>query len=706
MPSISYEKYCKIAGVDASKSSKDDKHYKEFQGKSLSDLVGQYGSETLSHFTVAELKEELQSRSLDIKGVKADLISRLEESYRNDSQHKRKSPERDAPSEKHRKTTDSMDVDLAGKNPGNVAGGYKATLHNPNSSEEAKDHARKMLQEMGEDETPKADRDQEFDLKESLKGKNKGNVAGGYKAVLHNENASEEAKEKAKEVLSEMGVDPEEKADKKSYKEPEKEKGDDETVDEMDLIDPNNKRVIGGYKATLHNPNSSEEAKEHARSILKKLGVDPEAKEEAHSSGDLEGKNPGNVIGGYKAAAHNPNLSDEAREEAKKKLEEMGVDADEKADTKNHQAAEKAKDIDLSYKHKGNVIGGYRATLHNPNSSEETKEHARKMLKEMGVDPEGHADSTEHHQYASAEEAAQDALGKNPGNVIGGYRATLHNPNATEEAKEHAEMVLEQMGADPEGHAEQKRTLKHADTEGKNFNNVAGGYKATLKNPNASEEAKAHAQKELDRMGVDADEKADFQKSHGSEDLSNSHVIGGYKATLHNENSSEEAKEHARKMLKEAGVDEDEKADSRSADHAKNQNNVAGGYKATLSNPNASQEAKDHAKKMLDEMGVDADEKASQKTYHEADTHGKNKGNVIGGYKATLKNPNVSEEARENAEEQLEKLGATEEKSTEPSTEGKNLNNVIGGYKATLKNPNVSDEAKDHAKAALENLSN
>ena len=34
----------------------------------------------------------------------------------------------------------------------------------------------------------------------------------------------------------------------------------------------------------------------------------------------------------------------------------------------------------------------------------------------------------------------------------------------------------------------------------------------------------------------------------------------------------------------------------------------------------------------------------------------------------------------------------------------KNAGNVAGGYKATLNNPNVSDEAKEHAKKKLEGL--
>jgi len=663
MPSISYEKYTKIAGIDASKTSEKDekKAFDKMKDQSYSEFFGQYGSEGLNHFTVVELKEELTAQGLDTKGVKADLISRLEQHYGKES-HKRKSPERDVGEKKQQKTDSSMEVevDTTGKNLGNVAGGYKATLKNPNASEEAKDHARKALAALGEDETPKADQEKEFDLKEALEGKHKGNVIGGYKATLHNPNASEEAKEKAQQVLEEMGVDPEEKAELKDRSEPAKEEGDNQTVDEMDLIDTSNKRVIGGFKATLHNENSSEEAKDHARKILKKLGVDPEEKEaEKESDQTVDGheKNRGNVIGGLKATAHNPNLSDETRKEAERKLKEMGVDADDKADNST-QPAEHAKDVDLSYKHKGNVIGGYRATLHNPNSSEEAKEHARKILPEMGVDPEGHAD-TQHHQYASKEEIAQDALGKNPGNVIGGYRAALHNPNSSEEAKEHAEEVLEGMGADPEGHADPKKSqsyAKHASTAGKNKGNV----------------------------------------------------IGGYRATLNNDKTSEEAKDHARKMLKELGAHESDHSTDADTE-GKNLNNVIGGYKATLHNANSSEEAKDHARKVLSELGAD-EESDSGKTYHEANTEGKNTGNVIGGYKATLKNPNVSDEAKENAEKQLEKLGAEEDKSSKKSsdsksvdTEGKNPNNVMGGYKATLKNPNVSEEAKDHAKEVLEN---
>ncbi|RPB01153.1 hypothetical protein L873DRAFT_1677896 [Choiromyces venosus 120613-1] len=83
--------------------------------------------------------------------------------------------------------------------------------------------------------------------------------------------------------------------------------------------------VIGGHKANIHNPNTSEEAKQHSKEVLEELGA--ETRSFAGSSGgpevNIEGKNPGNVAGGYKASLHNPNVSEEAKERAQEKLEKL-----------------------------------------------------------------------------------------------------------------------------------------------------------------------------------------------------------------------------------------------------------------------------------------------------------------------------------------------------------------------------------------------
>lgn len=85
-------------------------------------------------------------------------------------------------------------------------------------------------------------------------------------------------------------------------------------------------------------------------------------------------------------------------------------------------------------RNKGNVIGGHKANINNPNTSGQAKQHSQDVLNEIGHD-------------TRSSSGANDTTGKNMGNVVGGYKATLKNPNVSQEAKEHAEEVLEDMGA-------------------------------------------------------------------------------------------------------------------------------------------------------------------------------------------------------------------------------------------------------------------
>jgi hypothetical protein len=60
---------------------------------------------------------------------------------------------------------------------------------------------------------------------------------------------------------------------------------------------PTEAQIAGGHKATLNNPNVSDEAKQHSKEVLDNEfnGGD------VPKSGDNEQKNPGNVAGGLKA---------------------------------------------------------------------------------------------------------------------------------------------------------------------------------------------------------------------------------------------------------------------------------------------------------------------------------------------------------------------------------------------------------------------
>ncbi|KAK4448230.1 conidiation protein 6 [Podospora aff. communis PSN243] len=77
-----------------------------------------------------------------------------------------------------------------------IAGGHKANINNPNTSDESKENSKKVLEnEFNGGDVPKANESGD---------KNPGNIAGGLKAALKNPNVSDEAKESAKERLEQM----------------------------------------------------------------------------------------------------------------------------------------------------------------------------------------------------------------------------------------------------------------------------------------------------------------------------------------------------------------------------------------------------------------------------------------------------------------------------------------------------------------------
>ncbi|KAF2849137.1 hypothetical protein T440DRAFT_469560 [Plenodomus tracheiphilus IPT5] len=82
----------------------------------------------------------------------------------------------------------------------------------------------------------------------------------------------------------------------------------------------NSGNVIGGHKANLNNPNTSEESKQHSREVLDNAENGGEVESASKSDGD---KNPNNVAGGLKATLNNPNASDEAKKSAEERLNNM-----------------------------------------------------------------------------------------------------------------------------------------------------------------------------------------------------------------------------------------------------------------------------------------------------------------------------------------------------------------------------------------------
>ncbi|KAL4919253.1 hypothetical protein BDW62DRAFT_200129 [Aspergillus aurantiobrunneus] len=76
-----------------------------------------------------------------------------------------------------------------------------------------------------------------------------------------------------------------------------------------------------GYKATLNNPNVSQEARDHAQRVLdNEIGGNQPQEELYDTRGDRD-KDPTRRAAGLKAAMHNPNVSKGGQEQAKEKLD-------------------------------------------------------------------------------------------------------------------------------------------------------------------------------------------------------------------------------------------------------------------------------------------------------------------------------------------------------------------------------------------------
>ncbi|KAJ9192850.1 hypothetical protein DTO166G4_6483 [Paecilomyces variotii] len=81
--------------------------------------------------------------------------------------------------------------------------------------------------------------------------------------------------------------------------------------------------AMRGFKATLKNPRVSKEAKQHAQDVLDNELHGDEPRQELYNK---RGQNvdPTRVAAGYKAATHRPNVTDQGKERAREKLENMG----------------------------------------------------------------------------------------------------------------------------------------------------------------------------------------------------------------------------------------------------------------------------------------------------------------------------------------------------------------------------------------------
>ncbi|TRM70339.1 Conidiation protein 6-domain-containing protein [Schizophyllum amplum] len=135
-------------------------------------------------------------------------------------------------------------------------------------------------------------------------------------------------------------------------------------------------------------------------------------------------KNPQRVAAGLKATIHNPRVSDEAKESAAERLQNMGADFDE-APTRSSAPRSAGTKV-------GAIDDDDEDILEDPQNPDDIPD-----------DDEAEPGT----RATTGRSTGGSSGGKNEANVIRGYKAALHNPNVGEQAKERAEAYLEEHDA-------------------------------------------------------------------------------------------------------------------------------------------------------------------------------------------------------------------------------------------------------------------
>ncbi|KAJ5772767.1 hypothetical protein N7457_007663 [Penicillium paradoxum] len=158
------------------------------------------------------------------------------------------------------------------------------------------------------------------------------NSARGYKAALNNPRVSDEAKQHAREALPE--INEQEARQQLEQEAPQqhvpyhRERSTSEDMESQIPSSPQDRvNAARGYRAAIHNPLVSEEGKEHARNMYEGMN-DEEARQELYRAQGRP-KNPVRMAAGLKAAQRNPRVSEEGHRRATEQLHEIEHDRPE-----------------------------------------------------------------------------------------------------------------------------------------------------------------------------------------------------------------------------------------------------------------------------------------------------------------------------------------------------------------------------------------
>ncbi|BDD61009.1 hypothetical protein MPDQ_005836 [Monascus purpureus] len=87
--------------------------------------------------------------------------------------------------------------------------------------------------------------------------------------------------------------------------------------------------AVRGYKATLHNPRVSDQAKQHAQDVLDNELQGDKPRQDLYSARGDPNKVGFRVAAGLKAAQKNPRNSERGKQRAGEKLDEMSRQSEE-----------------------------------------------------------------------------------------------------------------------------------------------------------------------------------------------------------------------------------------------------------------------------------------------------------------------------------------------------------------------------------------
>ncbi|KAJ3565251.1 hypothetical protein NP233_g7751 [Leucocoprinus birnbaumii] len=146
-------------------------------------------------------------------------------------------------------------------------------------------------------------------------------------------------------------------------------------------------------------------------------------------------------------------------------------------------------------------------------------------------------------------------------------------------------------------------------SEQKNPERVAAGLKATVHNARTSDEAKLNAAQRLDDMGVEIEQQASTHKAG-----TGASATGESKSGIPRQQMGTSLDTQGRKAANYSGMDADNFLEDNDPEMFGNVGRSAGaqggqpgearemgGYRATLKNPRVSEQAKEHARNVLEE---------------------------------------------------------------------------------------------------------